>query len=351
MAIEIPLTAKAAVLNEIGNGYVLVEDYPVKQPSELAPGECLIKLDYSGVCHSDIHIQRGTWPVSPELPVVGGHEGVGHVVAIGEHSTASIKIGDRVGVKWIGRVCANCEMCRNGHDSGASIIYELDGTFAEYVVSYINYVTPIPDALDSAAAAPILCAGLTVFKALKQARLAVGSWVSISGAGGGLGHLAIQYAAAMGYRVLAIDSGEEKKELCLKVGADKWLDFRESKDLTKDVQDATDGLGPHAAMVTVGDPRPYNQALMYLRPTGTLMAVGLSTISEMLNIPIALIVGNNLRIQGNVVGNRQDVTEALQLAAQGKVKCHHELRDLNDLNAICSDLAGGKTVGRVVVKV
>lgn len=108
MAIEIPLTAKAAVLNEIGNGYVLVEDYPVKQPSELAPGECLIKLDYSGVCHSDIHIQRGTWPVSPELPVVGGHEGVGHVVAIGEHSTASIKIGDRVGVKWIGRVCAKC---------------------------------------------------------------------------------------------------------------------------------------------------------------------------------------------------------------------------------------------------
>ncbi|KAG5652129.1 hypothetical protein H0H81_006205 [Sphagnurus paluster] len=201
MAFEIPTTARAAVLSEFNQPYSLRTDYPVKQPAELAPGECLVKIEYSGVCHSDLHIKKGDWTFKPTLPLIGGHEGVGRVVAIGEHSDAGpIKLGDRVGLKWIAD-------------------------------------------------------GLTVYKALKQANVKIGDWVAISGAGGGLGHLAVQYAVAMGLRVVAIDTGEAKKELCLKLGAEKWVDFRESTDLTKDVQAATDGLGPQGAIVATGDVR------------------------------------------------------------------------------------------------
>lgn len=356
-SLSVPLTAKAAVLSEINQPYVIKEDHPVKQPSELAPGECLVKLEYAGVCHSDLHVSKADWSRKPIIPLVGGHEGVGYVVAIGEHSPdGPVKIGDRVGIKWIGNVCLRCEMCRKGNESCCLLSfqrshgYQIHGTFADYVVSYINYVTPIPEGLDSAAATPILCAGLTVYKALKQANVQIGDWVAISGAGGGLGHLAIQYAVAMGLRVLAIDTGETKKQLCLKLGAEKWVDFRESTDLTKDVTDATDGLGPQAAIIAAGDARPFNQALLYLRFTGTMVAVGMPGGNAMINAPIPLLIAKCLRIIGSSIGNRQDITEALQIAAQGKVKCQYEVRQLNELNEIFADLEEGKVAGRIVLK-
>ncbi|KAF8077555.1 mannitol-1-phosphate dehydrogenase M1PDH1 [Lyophyllum atratum] len=357
MAPEIPKTARAAVLSEFNQAYALKDDQPVKQASELAPGECLIKVEYSGVCHSDLHIQKGDWARKAMLPLIGGHEAVGQVVAIGEHSDAgTIKIGDRVGVKWIADVCLKCEMCRKGNESCCPLSFArshgftVQGTFAEYVVSYINYVTPIPDGLDSAAATPILCAGMTVYKALKQANVTIGDWVSISGAGGGLGHLAVQYAVAMGLRVLAIDTGEAKKELCLRLGAEKWVDFKESEDLTKDVQAATDGLGPQAAIIAAGDERPFNQALMYLRFTGTLVAVGMPGNNALLKVPVTLLIGKSLTILGSAIGNRQDVAEALQIAAQGKVKCQYQVRELNELNKIFEEMESGKVAGRILLK-
>jgi propanol-preferring alcohol dehydrogenase len=153
--------------------------------------------------------------------------------------------------------------------------FNVDGTFQQFVVSYVNHVTPIPEGYDSFEAASILCAGVTVYRAIKNSQTQMGNWIVLPGAGGGLGHLAIQYARARGLRVIAIDTGDEKKELCLRLGAEKWIDFRESKDLVKDIRDITDGLGAHAAIVTAANGAAYQQAVDYLRSGGTLMAVGL----------------------------------------------------------------------------
>ncbi|KAF5345065.1 hypothetical protein D9758_010411 [Tetrapyrgos nigripes] len=170
----------------------------------------------------------------------------------------------------------------------------IDGTFSKYVnptkVSFADYVTPIPKEVDSAAAAPILCAGLTAYKSLKLSNAKFGQWIAVGGAGGGVGHLAIQYAKAMGLRVIAIDAGLEKRDLCLKLGAEKWVDFIVSTDLVKDVQIAADGLGPHVAVITAGHALPFNQALQYLRPTGTLVAAGMPGGEAMLNVPIGLLI-------------------------------------------------------------
>ncbi|KAJ3513849.1 hypothetical protein NLJ89_g2714 [Agrocybe chaxingu] len=353
---EIPKTQRAAVLEDFTKPYTVKTDYPVKQPSELAPNECLIKLEYSGVCHSDLHIRNADWTNEIGLPLVGGHEGIGRVVAIGDHSGDAVKVGDRVGVKWIGKVCGRCEMCRKGHESSCPVSfqtnhgYRIDGTFQEYVVSFVDYVTPIPEDIDGASATPILCAGLTIYKALKQTNLGVGQWVAISGAGGGLGHLGVQYAVAMGLRVLAIDTGETKKKLCLELGAEKWVDFMESQDLIKDVQAATDGLGPEAAVIAAGDVRPFNQAVMYLRPKGTLVCVGMPANRALLSIPVALLIAKALTIVGSAIGSQQDTTEALRMAALGKVRCRHELRKLEDINGIFDDLASGKIAGRIVIR-
>jgi alcohol dehydrogenase, propanol-preferring len=230
--------------------------------------------------------------------LIGGHEGVGEIVAIGEHTSHSpVNVGDRVGIKWLADSCLRCEMCRKGLEqcglsSTLRIIYlkkwlgtgcpeaklsgyTVDGTFQHYVVSYTNHVSPIPPNLESTEAASILCAGVTVYRAIKYSQTKVGDFIVLPGAGGGLGHLAVQYANAMGLRVIAIDTGADKKKLCLDLGAEKWIDFKETKDLVKDIKDLTDGLGAHAAVVTAATGAAYSQAVDYLRPGGTLMAVGL----------------------------------------------------------------------------
>ncbi|KAK0229234.1 hypothetical protein EDD85DRAFT_974241 [Armillaria nabsnona] len=356
---SIPQTARAAVIVQLKEDLVLRNDYPVKQPEALAPGECLIKLEYAGCCHSDLHAKNGDWLQKPDIPVVGGHEGVGRVVAIGPNHSAdtSIKVGDRVGTKWIANTCSKCEQCYLGNDALCPMAgthshgFRMDGVFADYIVSFIDYVTPIPDELPSDEAAPILCAGLTVYRALKQTRAKIGHWVAISGAGGGLGHLAIQYALAMGLRVIAIDTGDEKRNLCLGLGAEKFIDFRKTEDLVEEVIQAAGGLGPHAALLAVGDARPFNQALMYLRMAGTLVAVGMPPGEALLNVPIPLLVAKALHIVGSATGNQQDTLDALDLAARGKVKCHFEVKDLSEVNNVLADLEAGRLTGRVVFKI
>ncbi|KAJ6500896.1 chaperonin 10-like protein [Mycena sanguinolenta] len=354
MTPSIPLKARAAVIASFDQDLVLKDDQPVLQPSELAPGECLVKIDYAGVCHSDIHIKRGEWgPVG--FPRVGGHEGIGHIVAIGEHTTNSpVKIGDRVGIKWLAKSCLNCEMCRTGNDACCNLRlshgYKVDGSFADYALSYVDYCTPIPKSLDSAAATPLLCAGLTVYKALKETNPQLSKWVAIPGAGGGLGHLGIQYAIAMGMRVIAIDTGDAKRELCLQLGAEKWVDFKTSTNVIQDVKDAADGVGPHAAVVVSSSAGPLDQAVMYLRPKGTLVAVGIPSSATMLKVPVGLLVSKCLNIVGTSVGNRQDMAEALDIAASGKVACRHQVKPFSEINAIFADLAAEKIAGRVVLK-
>ncbi|KAJ3716734.1 hypothetical protein DFJ43DRAFT_1006728 [Lentinula guzmanii] len=355
--IAVPATARAAVITAVKEDLV-IKEVDVVQPSDLAAGECLVKVDYAGCCHSDIHVKNDDWGYT-KTPIVGGHEGVGHVIAIGANTIGSpVKIGDRVGMKWFANACLKCEMCRLGYESCCTLAREqthgltVEGTFAEYTRCWVDYLTPIPEGLDSAAVTPLLCAGLTIYKALKVSNAKPGHWVALSGAGGGLGHLGIQFAVAMGIRVIAIDTGAEKRDLCYKLGAEKWVDFAESKDLVKDVQDATGGVGPHAAIIAVGHALPFNQAIMYLRSTGTLVAIGMpGPANGILNVPIALLISKCLSIVGSATGNRQDMAEALDFMARGKVDCHHEIRDFNEVNNALKDVSEGKVKGRIVLKI
>ncbi|KAJ7239674.1 chaperonin 10-like protein [Mycena rebaudengoi] len=352
----IPQTARAALITEFGPEYTLRDDHPVVQPAQLASGECLIKIDYAGACHSDLHIKEGGWG-AVNFPRVGGHEGIGHIVAIGEHTHDSpVKVGDRVGIKWTARACLRCELCRTGGEPCCKMAgplshgYGVDGSFADYALSYVDYVTPIPDNLDNAAATPLLCAGLTIYKALKVTNPKIGNWVAIPGAGGGLGHLGIQYAVAMGLRVIAIDTGVAKRDLCMKLGAEKWVDFKTSTDLVKDVKEACGGEGPHAAVVAASNVGPLDQAVMYLRPMGTLVAVGLPSGTPVLTVPIGVLITKCLNIIGSANGTRQDAIEALEIAARGKIACHQVVKNLSEVNAVFAEMAAQNVAGRVVLK-
>ncbi|KAG2076351.1 GroES-like protein [Suillus decipiens] len=311
---NIPKTQIAAVVPYRGAALEIQNDHPVKQPSELAPGECLVKLFCTGVCHSDLHVSKDDWPLHANTPLVGGHEGVEEVVAIGENTgRCPVKIGDRFGIKLIAYSCLNCEQCRNGREQNCPKAklsdITIDGTFAQYTVSYVHHVTPIPKNIDSNAAASIFCAGVTVYRALKYSHAKIGEWVVLPGAGGGLGHLAIQYAVAMGFRVVAIDTGLEKKKLA----------------------------------------SGYTQAVEYLRPGGTLMALGLPGEAK-LEASIFFIVFKSINIIGSCVGNRQDVIEALDIASRGRVVVRYECKGLSELKKAYNALEQGKVAERVVLE-
>ncbi|WWD19308.1 hypothetical protein CI109_103766 [Kwoniella shandongensis] len=350
----IPKTQTAAVVKSIGAPLEVQTDHPVKQAADLKPGECLVHISHTGVCHTDLHAKQGDWPVKPMNPLIGGHEGVGIIVAIGENTPNSpVKLGDRVGIKWMADSCLNCEFCRRGFEMNCPEVklsgYTVDGTFSEYVVSYTNHVTPIPKELDSAGAASILCAGVTTYKALKVSNTKVGDWVALPGAGGGLGHLAVQYAKAMGLKVIAIDTGAAKEKLVKSLGADAWVDFKTSKDIVADIKAATGGLGPHAALVTAASQTGYTQAVKYLREGGTLVCVGMPDAEMGANV--FWTVFKSIRIQGSYVGTRQDAVEALDIAAAGKVKVTFEQKGLDALKDVYEDLEAGKIAGRVVLEV
>jgi len=247
----------------------------------------------------------------------------------------------------------DCEMCLKGAEqhcySFKSCGHQLDGTFAEYVVAEINTIVNIPDNFDSAAAASIMCAGITVYRAIKHSGARIGEWIAVPGAGGGLGHLAVQYAVAMGLRVVAIDTGEEKKNAVFELGAEKWVDFKESKSIAADVIAATDGRGAHAAIVAADNASAYEQAAYYLRSYGTLMTVGLPP--AVLSVPILLITLKGLNIRGSMLGNRQEFREAISIAASGKVKVKYSIRGLSELPQIYEEMKQGKIVGRIVMDI
>jgi len=326
----------------------------VRQPKDLLPGECLVKMSHTGVCHTDLHVKNDDWPILGITPLIGGHEGVGEIVAIGEHTQNSpVELGDRVGIKWLAHACSNCENCRKGVEQlcakAKNSGFSVDGTFSEYVVSWVNHVSPIPKNLNSADAASILCAGVTTYRAVKYSNTEAGDWIVIPGAGGGLGHLAIQYANVRGLRVIAVDTGADKKQLCLSFGAEKWIDFKETKDLTKSVLEITDGLGAHAAVVAATTGESYAKAVEYLRPGGTLMVVGLPG-SAKLEASIFFTVLKGISILGSYVGNRQDAIEALDIAARGKVRVEFQLKPLDALKDVYEALEEGKVAGRIVLE-
>ncbi|KAF9077580.1 chaperonin 10-like protein [Rhodocollybia butyracea] len=349
MANTIPKFQTAAVVDHSGANIRIDHKHPVKSQEELQAGECLVKLDCSGACHTDLHAALGDWPVPAMTPLIGGHEGVGIIVAIGNNTASSpVKIGDRVGIKWLADSCLNCEQCKKGREQNCPNAklsgYTVDGTFQEYVVSFVNHVTPIPAGYPSTEAASILCAGVTVYRAIKYSQTVPGDWIVLPGAGGGLGHLAIQYARVCGLRVIAVDTGASKKELCLKLGAEKWIDFMECKDIVSEIQTITSG-GAHSAVVTSASSSGYEQAVDYLRSGGTLMAVGLPGKST-LNASIFFTVFKSISILGSYVGNRQDAVEAISIAARGDVKVHFQTKPLKDLADVYEGMKAGTIAGR-----
>ena len=294
-----------------------------------------------------------TGPVPPKCPLVGGHEGAGRIVAIGDHSSTDLKVGDAVGIKWLATSCLQCEVCREGQEATCAHAltsgYSNDGSFQQYAVSFTNHLTPIPDGIPLEVAAPILCAGVTVYKALKQSNTKAGDYIVIAGAGGGLGHLAVQYAVALNLRVIAIDTGADKEKLVKGYGAATFLDFKEPGNMIDRIKAVSGGIGPHAAIIASGADAAYDQALEYLRPHGTLVAVGLPGNCH-IKANVFWTVFKALRIVGSYVGNRQDAIEALSFVAQGKVAPMIAIEPLKNLESVYKRMEAGQINGRIVLK-
>ncbi|KAJ6109567.1 hypothetical protein N7486_001802 [Penicillium sp. IBT 16267x] len=359
---EIPQKQKAVIYDQPGTVSTKVVEIDVPQPGD---GQVLINLTHSGVCHSDLGVMTNTWswlPAPTQPGQVGGHEGIGKIVKLGPGTESSgLKIGDRVGIKWVASACGNCLPCQAGSDglcfnqkvSG----YYTPGTFQQYVLGPANYVTPIPDTLDSAEAAPMLCAGVTVYSALKRSNARPGQWVVISGAGGGLGHLAVQLASrGMGLRVIGIDHGS-KAELVTASGAEHFVDITQfPKDdngvaLKKHVKGLADGLGAHAAIVCTAANAAYAQALPLLRFNGTLVCVGIPE-HEPQAIASALpntFINTQATVTGSAVGSRVEAVEALEFAARGVLKVHYRVEKMDALTEVFQEMHEGKLQGRVVL--
>lgn len=343
---SIPTTQKAVVF-ETSGGPLLYKEIAVPKPR---PNELLINVKFSGVCHTDLHAWKGDWPLPTKLPLVGGHEGAGVVVGMGE-SVTGWKLGDYAGIKWLNGSCQTCEYCESGHESNCATAdlsgYTHDGSFQQYATADALQAAKIPGGTDLAKVAPILCAGITVYKALKTANLKAGNWVAISGAGGGLGSLAIQYAKAMGYLVVAIDGGADKADLTKLLGADEYVDFTKEKDLSKKVIELTNG-GAHGVINVSVSPAAISQSTEYVRPIGTVVLVGLPAGAE-IKMPVIDAVIKSVTIAGSYVGNRADTREAIDFFARGLVHSPIKLAGLSELPRIFEEMEQGTILGRYVV--
>ncbi|KAK9770275.1 putative Alcohol dehydrogenase 1 [Seiridium cardinale] len=348
MSQEIPTEQWAQVVEKSG-GPAVYKKIPVQKPG---PDEVLINIKYSGVCHTDLHAMMGDWPLATKMPLVGGHEGAGVVVARGD-LVKDVEIGDYAGVKWLNGSCMDCYFCRQADEplcpepllSG----YTVDGSFQQYAIAKANHIARIPKECDLEAISPVLCAGITVYKALKESGVKPGQYVTIIGAGGGLGSMALQYAKAMGVHAIAIDGGDEKRQMCEKLGATAYVDFTTSKNLVQDVKKATsDGLGPHAVVVLAVSEKPFQQASEYVRSRGTIVCVGLPA-NAYLKAPVFDTVTRMVTIKGSYVGNRQDTAEAIEFYRRGLIKAPFKTVGLSKLGEVYELMKQGQIAGRYVV--
>lgn len=335
---------KAAVVHEFEKPLAIEE---VKVP-EVSSNRVLVKVEACGVCHTDLHAVEGDWPVKPGLPFIPGHEGVGHVAAVGK-DVRSVKEGDRVGVPWLHSACGHCRYCLTGWETlcleQQNTGYSVNGGFAEYAVADPDYVAHLPDSLDFAAAAPILCAGVTVYKGIKETDTKPGDTLVISGIGG-LGHLAVQYAKAMGRHVIAVDVADDKLRLAREMGADAAINARET-DPVSEVQNAAGGAD--GILVTAVSPAAFSQAVGMLRRGGTLSLVGLPPGTFDLDIFDTVL--NRKTIRGSIVGTRMDLIEALAFAEEGKVSVHYSTAKLDEINGVFDRMRAGGIDGRVVLEI
>ncbi|KAI1778001.1 alcohol dehydrogenase [Hypoxylon cercidicola] len=347
-AAEIPSEQWAQVVEKTG-GPAVYKRIPVPKPG---PDEVLINIKYSGVCHTDLHAMMGDWPLATKMPFVGGHEGAGVVVARGE-LVDTVEIGDYAGIKWLNGSCLNCTFCQQSDESLCPNPllsgYTVDGSFQQYAIGKALHVARIPKECSLEAISPVLCAGLTVYKALKEAGVKPGQQVAIVGAGGGLGSLAIQYAKAMGLHVIAIDGGEEKGQMCSSLGAEDYIDFYKSKNVVQDVKNATpDGYGPHAVLLLAVSEGPFQQASEYVRSRGVIVCVAMPA-GAFLKAPVFDTVVRMITIKGSYVGNRQDTAEAIDFFRRGLINIPYKVVGLSKLQEVFDLMRAGKIAGRYVV--
>lgn len=311
------------------------------------PGQILIKTEACGVCHTDLHAARGDWPVKPAPPFIPGHEGIGIVVEVGVGVT-TVQAGDRVGVPWMYSACGHCEYCLSAWETVCAEMqftgYTRNGGFAEYILADPNYVAHIPAGLAAVQAAPIICAGITTYKGLKETGARPGEWVAISGVGG-LGHLAVQYARAMGLRVCAVDVDDDKLAHAKALGAELLINAR-ANDPVGALNDGTGG-GAHGVLITAPSLTAFNQGVAMTRRHGTCVLVGLPPGD--FPLPLFDVVAKCITVRGSFVGTRKDMAEALAFAAEGKVKADIELQPLSAINDVFDRLEQGKVPSRVVL--
>jgi propanol-preferring alcohol dehydrogenase len=338
----IPNTYRAAVVRAF-EAPLTVEQVPT---AALHPGQVRVKVEACGLCHTDIHAASGDWPIKPSPPFVPGHEGVGAVVQLADDVT-EVALGDRVAMPWLGYACGVCDYCVSGWETlclaQEMMGYTIDGAFGEFATAFARYVVKVPEALDSLDAAPLTCAGVTTYKAVKVAGTRSSDLVAVFGVGG-LGHLAIQYAAIAGGRVVAVDIVEEKLQLARDLGAEFTINAA-AEDPVAAIQRLG---GANQAIALAVSPSAFEQAYRSLRRGGTLVFVAMPADNEV-TLPIFETVVNGITIVGSIVGTRKDLREVFELHAAGKTRVIRDTRPLDQVNEAIADVAAGRVAARIVL--
>lgn len=311
------------------------------------PGEIVVRIEASGLCHTDIHAAHGDWPVKPSPPFIPGHEGVGIVESVGQ-GVSEVTVGDRVAIPWLGYACGTCDYCVSGWETlcheQRNTGYSVDGGFAEYVKASGRYVVKVPDGIDPVDAAPLTCAGVTTYKAVKVSGARPSDLVAVFGIGG-LGHLALQYARIAGARVVAVDIHEEKLELARGLGAEFTVNAARV-DPAAEIQRLG---GADAAIATAVEPKPFEHAYRSLRRGGRLVFVGLPADNH-IELPIFETVLNGISVVGSIVGTRLDLREVFELHAAGMTRVIYEERPLEQVNEAIDEVERGDIKARVVLR-
>uniref|UniRef100_A0AC34PUW7 Enoyl reductase (ER) domain-containing protein n=1 Tax=Panagrolaimus sp. JU765 TaxID=591449 RepID=A0AC34PUW7_9BILA len=344
---SIPTTQSAQMIHEFGTNLQLTT-IPVPEPLE---DELLVHILYSGLCHTDITFMTNKIKMKGlKVPMVAGHEGAGIVVKIGS-KVDKFKVGDKVGLKIITRLCNKCEFCCKQNWEhlcvhSSNLVVNTFGSFQQYATISEQQALKIPDNVDLKLAAPFQCAGVTAYRALKESGVKPGQFVVITGAAGGLGSFALQFAKAMGLRPIALDLTKDKRQHCLDLGAEFYFDGADP-NLVDEIVASTNG-GPHGVVNLASASKPVGDAMNYIRKTGTIVLVGLPIITTF-SIDMHQAILKCIQIKGTQLGTREDFAEAMDFLSRGLVQIPLKVHGLTELPALLDDLDNGKVTGRIVL--
>ncbi|VVJ21680.1 Alcohol dehydrogenase (EC [Amycolatopsis camponoti] len=332
---------KAAVVTAFGSP-LQIQDLPIP---EIGPDEVLVRVEHSGLCHTDIHAAHGDWPVKPTPPFVPGHEGIGVIQEVGS-AVRNRSIGQRVAIAWLGYACGECRYCNSGRETlcehQQNSGYSVNGAFAEFAAISAAFATPVPEGVSSRDAAPLTCAGVTTYKAIKVAGVAPAETVAVFGIGG-LGHLALQYARIAGGFTIGVDVTADKLALATELGADHVVNATDG-----DPADAIQALGgADVAVALAASPASFDQAFRSLRRGGRLVCVALPADGTM-TLPIFDTVLGGKSVVGSIVGTRNDLADVFALHAAGRTRVVAVDRKLDEVNDSIADVLAGRVPARIV---